>query len=117
MTDLQTVRPGLGTGVRPSAAAWIDGRHAIVARLSVDGSISTCEIGRGSEPELSYLALVIGAIGDRERVLILGPGSMRLALERAYVATYRHSDRPVDVERAGRMDRESLVDRLRQLAA
>jgi len=117
MPALETLQPHGPPGVRPSAVVWIGERRAIVARLSHDGNVSTCEIDRGDEPELSYLALVTGAIGDRERVLILGPGSMRLALERDYVALYRRPDRLVDVEPAGGMDREGIVDRLRELAA
>jgi hypothetical protein len=96
---------------------WIGRRQAIVARMSYDGLVSTCEIDRGAEPELSYLAMVVRAIGNRERVLILGPGSMRLALEREYVAMYRRPDRLVDVEPARPMDRDRVVDRLRDLAA
>jgi hypothetical protein len=96
---------------------WIGRRQAIVARMDYDGIASTCEIDRAAEPKLTYLAMVVRAIGNRERVLILGSGSMRLALEREYVAIYRRPDRLVDVEPAGVMDRESVVERLRQLAA
>jgi hypothetical protein len=106
-----------GPTAAPSAVVWINGRHAIVARLDTRGRISTCAIERGLEPEPSYLSLVIRAIGDRERVVILGPSSVRLALEREYVATYRRPDRLVDVEPAGPVDEADLVDRLRQLAA
>jgi hypothetical protein len=41
----------------------------------------------------------------------------RLALEREYVAMYRRPDRLVDVEPAGPVSSEDLVDRLRTLAA
>jgi hypothetical protein len=82
-----------------------------------DGQISTCEIDRGVEPELSYLAIVVHAIGDRERVLIMGPSSTRLALEREYVAIYRRPDRLVDVEPGDAVDRVELVRRLCELAA
>src|SRR5688572_15431475 len=70
---------------RRSAVAWIGDAGAIVARMSREGGISTCEIERSDEPGLSFLAIVVRAIGDRERVVILGPGEMRLALERQYV--------------------------------
>jgi hypothetical protein len=85
--------------------------------MSGDGQISTCEIARGPEPELSYLALVVGAIGDRERVVILGPSSVRLALEREYVAIFHRPDRLVDVEPAEAINAEEVVDRLRALSA
>jgi hypothetical protein len=55
-------------------------------------------------------------IGDRRRVVILGPSSVRLALERAYVARFRRPDRLVDVEPAGPAAMEELIDRLRELA-
>jgi hypothetical protein len=100
-----------------SAVVWINGRHAIVARLDKGGQITTRKFERGYEPEPAYLNLVVRAIGDRERVVILGPGSARLALEREYVAMYRRPERLVDVEPAGPVEEADLVDRLRQLAA
>jgi hypothetical protein len=96
---------------------WINGRQAIVAMMSHDGRISTCEISRGWLPEPSYLAQVIRVIGDRQRVVILGPSSIRLALEREYVAIFRRPDRLVDVEPAVAMDAAALVDRVRTLSA
>jgi hypothetical protein len=82
-----------------------------------DRRISTCEISRGWLPRPSYLAQVARVIGDRRRVVILGPSSERLALEREYVAMYRRPDRLVDVELAGQVSPEELIDRLRTLAA
>lgn len=116
MTDLQTVHRDARTHVPPSAVVWIGGRHAIIARMGYDGIVSTCQIDRGAEPELAYLALVGRAIGSRERVLIMGPDAMRLALEREYVTTYRRPDRLVDVEPARVMDRGRVVERLLELA-
>ena len=101
--------PHLPTPTPSSAAVWINGRSAIVALMDPDGHISTCEIDRGIEPELSYLAIVVRAVGDRERVLIVGPSSTRLALEREYVAIYRRPDRLVDVEPGDALDRTELV--------
>jgi hypothetical protein len=117
MATLKTVRHHAETRVHPSAVVWIGPRQAIVARMGYDGIVSTCEIEPGAEPEQAYLALVVRAIGDRERLIILGPGSVRLALEREYVAMYRRPDRIVDVEPARAMDRASVVARLSGLAA
>lgn len=117
MAALQTFHPAATQTVPPSAVAWINRRQAIVATMGSDGRISTCEINRGLEPELPYLALVVRAIGDRQRVVILGPSSIRLALEREYVAIYRRPDRLVDVEPAGALHAEELVGRLRALAS
>jgi hypothetical protein len=102
--------------VRASAVAWIDGRSALVARIDRDGLVSTCAVERGGEPEPTYLDLVVRAIGDRERVVILGPGAQRLALERAYVAIHHRPERLVDVEPAGAVTEEDLLRRLRELA-
>lgn len=102
--------------LRPSAAVWINGRSALIALMADDGRISTCEIDRGVEPEAFYLNTVVRAIDDRERVLIIGPSSTRLALEREYVATYRRPDRLVDVEPGDTLDRAELVRRLCELA-
>jgi hypothetical protein len=85
--------------------------------MSHDGRISTCEITRGWLSEPSYLAQLVHVIGDRQRVVILGPSSVRLALEREYVAMFRRPDRLVDVEPAGPVSTEDLIDRLRILAA
>jgi hypothetical protein len=117
MTALRTLDPVTPETVAPSAVVWINGRQAIVAMMSHDGRISTCEISRGWLPEPSYLAQVIRVIGDRQRVVILGPSSIRLALEREYVAIFRRPDRLVDVEPAVAMDAAALVDRVRTLSA
>ena len=102
--------------VSPSAVAWIDEDEALVAQIAHDGAVSTCHIQRGGLPEPSYLAHVVRAIGDRERVVISGPGPMRLALEREYVALYRRPDRLVDVEPSERVGETELVERVRSLA-
>ena len=113
--------PGPGHSVRQgprprgAAAVWINGRTARMALLDDAGEVSTCEVERGFEPEPSYLAIVIRAIGDRERVAILGPSSMRLALEREYVAISRRPERLIDVEPAGLLGLRDLIDRVREL--
>lgn len=106
-----------GTSAPPSAVVWINGRGAVIAAMDSDRSITTCTIDRGLEPEAAYLRLVVHAVGDRERVVILGPSSVRLALEREYTSIYQRPDRLVDVEPAGLVDAADLVDRLRELAA
>ena len=106
-----TSRPAPGS----SAAAWIDGRHARVARTDVHRTIWTCTIDRGTALESNYLAAVVDAIGDRERVLILGQDPEALALERAYVAIYRRPDRLVDVEPGGPVGERELVERVLEL--
>lgn len=116
MAATQTLDPTCEI-VAPSAAVWINGRQAVVAAVSDDGRISTCEITRGWMREQPYLAQVIRVIGDRQRVLILGPSSIRLALEREYVAMYRRPDRLIDVKPASPVSPEELIERVRTLAA
>jgi hypothetical protein len=107
-------------GARPASPAcavvWINGREAIVAREDPDGRIDTRWIERRLDPASDFLAVIIRAIGDRERLVIMGPSSVRLALERAYVDVYPRSDRLVDVEPSGPMSEVGLVSRLRELA-
>jgi len=117
MAGTEALSPALCEVTAPSAVVWINGRQAIVAAMSNDGRISTCEITRGWLSEPSYLAQLVHVIGDRQRVVILGPSSVRLALEREYVAMFRRPDRLVDVEPAGPVSTEDLIDRLRILAA
>lgn len=117
MAGVQTVDRVQSAVAASSAVAWINGRQASVAIMSADGRISTCEITRGWLTEAAYLAQVVRVIGDRQRVVILGPSSARLALEREYVAMFRRPDRLVDVEPAGPISSQELVDRLRALAA
>lgn len=117
MAGTRALDPTAREAATPSAVVWIDGRQAIVHAVSDDGRISTCEISRGWLRKPSYLALVAGTIGDRERVVILGPRSVCLALEREYVASFRRPDRLIDVEPSGPVPRDDLVDRLRRLAS
>ena len=114
-TDERT--PASQVRARPSAVVWINGRVATVVCKDADGQEATWTIERGVEPELAYLAGVVRAIGDRERVMILGPGSERLALEREYVAIRRRPERLVDVEPSGPLAEADLIERLRLLAA
>jgi hypothetical protein len=106
-------RPRAG---RRCAAVWINGRTASLGLIDESGEVLMCSIERGLAPELAYLAIVVRAIGERERVVILGPSSMRLALEREYVAIHHRPERLVDVEPAGALDPNELVRRVRELA-
>jgi hypothetical protein len=102
--------------VTPCAVTWIGDEWASVARMSRDRVVSTSAIHRGAGTEASYLELIARVLGDAQRVVILGPTSMRLALERAYVALYHWPDRLVDVDHSDVIGEEELIDRLRALA-
>jgi hypothetical protein len=116
MTAIATLDSVIPQTVSPNAVVWIDGRRAMVVLMSHTGGISTCEITRGWLDQPSYLAHVVRVIGDRPRVVILGPSSVRLALEREYVTIFHRPDRLVDVEPAGVVDMADLIDRSRVLA-
>lgn len=116
MLTAEVLDPAASDAATPSAVVWINGRHAFVALMSPDRRISTCEITRGWFTETAYMAQVVRVIGDRQRVVILGPSSARLVLEREYVAIFRRPDRLVDVERADALSPEEIVERLRALA-
>ena len=117
MAPVQAIERTGSRTVATGAVVWINHRRANVATMNADGRVSTYQVNRGPNPESSFLALVVRAIGDRERVVIIGPGRARLALEREYVAIFRRPDRLVDVEPAGVIDSAKLVDRLHALTA
>ncbi len=106
------------------AVAWIDRDRAVVARSATTGKPVVHELfrvpPRPAKPGSKvgpFLARVVDEIGDRDRVVILGPDSMRVELEREYVTINRHPDRLVDVEGAAALDRADLVARLARLTA
>lgn len=102
-----------GTG----AVTWIDSTRAVVARTARSG-VSVKVISHDPDraaPRVPFLARVVDAIGDRDRVLILGPDAMRVSLEREYVTIFHRPDRLVDVEVSGPAGEEELVRRLEVL--
>ncbi len=115
MPALQSATPATKLDRPSGAVIWINGREAIVARTTGSGLESVVEIRRETGPETTYLAHVVSAIGDRERVLIMGPSSTRLDLEREYVTLYRRPDRLVDVEPAGPVSTGDVLERLHAL--
>jgi hypothetical protein len=118
MPTAEATRPTIAT--RPSAVAWIDDRHAYVATNAASGDLLFTEIRPRSdvaEHDATYLARVVDAIGDRERIAILGPDEQRLALEREYVLIFRRPDRLIDVEPSSLADRIEIAERLRALAS
>jgi hypothetical protein len=101
--------------IASAAVVWLNARDAVVAR-SLGARERVIAIERGAaEPKASYLARIVHEIGDRDRVLILGPGIARLELERFYTSINQRPDRLVDVESSGQMWADELLGRLRQL--
>ena len=117
MAHVQTAHPAFQAGASTSAAVWINGEHALVATTTGSDRVFTCEINRGRATESFFMAVVVRAVGDHDRVGILGPSSTRLALEREYVAIFQRPDRIIDVEVAGPVGTTDLIGRLRKLAS
>jgi hypothetical protein len=101
--------------VHPHAAVvWVDGWHALVARAQA-GHPSITEVDREAEPEQEYFVRVAREADDCDRLMILGPGTTRLAFEREYTSLYRRSDRFVDAETAALATERELIERLHQI--
>ena len=87
-----------------------------MVQIKSDGRMSTFEISRGWLRDPPFLAHMVRAIGDQKRLLILGPGSIRLALEREYASMFPRPERLVEVKPSGRVDTPQLADRIRAFA-
>lgn len=101
-----------------AAIAWIDARHALIARTAANRQVEFREIQATPDPageRSPYLAQVAHELGDRDRIVVLGQGSQRLDLERQHVGIYHHPDRIVDVDESDTLDRDELVARLHKL--
>jgi hypothetical protein len=101
-----------------AAIAWIDARHALIVRTAADRQVEFREIEAAPDPvgvRSPYLAQVAHELGDRDRIVVLGPGTQRLDLERQLVGIYHHPDRIVDVDESDTIDRDGLVARLHEL--
>lgn len=104
------------TPATPDAVVWVDERHAIVARADSEG-IATTEIRRVTLPETRYLARVVHEIRDRRHVMIVGPETIKLALEREFVAVSHRPDRLVAPPPAARRAGADVLERLERLVA
>ncbi len=116
MTTAETETSHGPASVSPTAVVWISGRHAVVAVADDDaGGITSTTVERRIESEADFVARIVGAVGDSERVMVLGPASLRLAVQRAYVAISHRPDHLVEVDRSGPVDPVELAARLRAL--
>jgi hypothetical protein len=102
------------------AVTWIDSSRAVIARTGTGGGVSVKVVR--PDPELAdekipFLIRVVDEIGDRERVVIMGPDAMRVELEREYVTIFKRPDRLLDVESSGPTEQAELVRRLQALTA
>jgi hypothetical protein len=111
------MRTNQETRRKPSAVVWIDDAHAIVASTASDGGIATQLVDRGPESETQYLAHVVHEIGDQPTVSVIGPSSIRLALEREFVAISHRPECLVGIPMNARNAEAQIVERMRRLAA
>lgn len=88
-----------------------------MVQITSDGRMSTFEISRGWLRETPFLVQIVRAIVNQKRLLILGPGSIRLALEREYASMFPRPERLVEVEASGPVDVTQLADQVRAFAA
>jgi hypothetical protein len=104
-------------GRRPDAITWVDRRQAIVARRTSLGiEVEEFHFPPDESGRLLGLAAVAHALGGSDRVVVMGPESVRTRLEREYVAVSHRPDLLVDVEREGPVSREDLIRLLRDQA-
>jgi len=101
----------------PSAVVWVDADHAIVASTEDGGGIATAEVDRGAASEVEFLARVVHEIGNTPTVSVVGPSSIRLALEREFVSINHRPERLVGVPAAARVVESEILERMRRLAA
>ena len=100
------------------AVTWIDTTRAVIARTGRSGAVSVKIVKPDPESAAArgpFLARVVDEIGDRDRIVIMGPDAMRVELEREYVAIFRRPDRILDVEASGPTEQAELVKRLEVL--
>ncbi len=100
------------------AVTWIDSSGAVIATRGAGGGVSVRVVRRDPGSVVApvpFLARVVDEIGDRDRIVIMGPDAMRVELEREYVTIFRRPDRIVDVEASGPTEQSELVRRLEVL--
>ncbi|MFM2105020.1 MAG: hypothetical protein RL338_52, partial [Chloroflexota bacterium] len=109
---LTSARPTGRAGRRAGSAAvaWIDRRHAVIARTGGRRPSSVTVVAGPDPARGPFLARVVDEIGDRGRVMILGSDEMRVELERVYVGVRQRPDRLLEVERAGPPAERELLE-------
>ena len=100
-----------------NAVVWIEPGRAIVVRGGEGAALASVEL---PIPHLAAvtppaLAEIAHAIGDVDRVLVLGVDELRIALEREIVAIGHRPETIRDANAQGPMDVAALYDRLERL--
>jgi hypothetical protein len=88
----------------------------MIAHTTPTGS-DVVEVRAGVEGGLcsEYLARIVEEIGDRERVVVLGPDAYKVQLERQYVAINGRPERLTDGSAAAETPAPDLLARLDEL--
>lgn len=99
------------------AITWIDRTVALVARTSPDATVDVEEFRLPADDagRMHALADIAHAIGERDRVVLMGDEELRTLLEREYVAIFRRPDRLVDVTSESTTTRPDVGALLRDL--
>ena len=115
-TRTRPATPHAATGV--NAVVWIEPGRALMVRGSVGVEPDAIETVVPREPTetIPALAEVAHGIGDVDRILVLGPDELRIALEREIVAIGHRPETIRESVQEGPVDRDVLVARLRRLA-
>ena len=97
-----------------AGVVYVEPWFAMIAH-SGDSTPVVTAFERSRETEAEFLGRVAHETTDCDRLVVMGPGSERLAFEREYVRIYQRPDRLVDDEAAAWATRFDLLDRLRML--
>ncbi len=87
----------MSAGRARTSVVTIGRSTAFLARIGQDGTVSRRSIERGLDSQGAFFARIADAIGNHDRLVILGQETARLAFEREYVLIYHRPDRLVDV--------------------
>lgn len=109
--------PAQSTAVGVNAVVWIEPGRAIVVRGGADAVLASTEVRIPVSPAITppALAEVAHSIGAVDRVLVLGEGDLRTALEREIVAIGHHPETIREAEVTGPVDVTVLAERLAHL--
>lgn len=109
--------PERTTELGVNAVVWIEPGRAIVVRGGDGAELASTELRIPAAPAMTppALAQVAHAIGAVDRVLILGDGDLRTALEREIVAIGHRPETIREAEVTGPVDEAVLVEELARL--
>ncbi len=109
--------PERTTALGVNAVVWIEPGRAIVVRGGDGAELASTELRIPAAPAMTppALAQVAHSIGAVDRVLVLGDGDLRTALEREIVAIGHRPETIREAEVTGPVDEAVLVERLARL--